>query len=421
MNVDAAPLYQFMLNNNVRGIGNFFHPDAAGHVVCELDNFLRMRHLGEIDQNCTYVLFANNSMLPRYMSVIYPHLFAIAGTWPPPVDPNGPIQFVLDDGIAKMARSIHRFRPDLFVDVGVSGLKVVLEDAKLRPQAGIIAVSDWGEVFWNVSNDMDSVIQLNYLRRRWESRDYAPLAQVPTMVPELQEFLGGDISKLAVIHIRYKRAMTNAGTLTDPAVLLPTLGYLRDNGYKIVKTGTEPYPEEFAEYGVINYSESPWRNFANDITLFRAAKFAMINASGIEYLPELMRIPMVDYGRWQMGVLHSSPNMVVIPSMMRRKSNGRLMKFMEQIQYFKYQPEPWIRGGGTHFPTADFEERPPQADELLAASIEAIALGENHTPRSELQEEFMRLEPKILAHCESRVSQFFLERFPDSVLSGFVE
>jgi hypothetical protein len=57
---------------------------------------------------------------------------------------------------------------------------------------------------------------------------------------------------------------------------------------------------------------------------------------------------------------------------------------------------------------------------LLASVKEAIALGENFTPRSAEQEKFIDLaRHRNFAHIKGRVSQAFLEQFPEAMESGF--
>lgn len=411
MSLNIEAIRNYLTSPNIRLLGNMLFPDSPGHMITELDNFLRMRHLGEIPKDLNYFAIFPQSILQLPST--------IAATIPEVFSPGSGIQIMVDDDIYKLANEINALRPELLVDPGVSHFKVILgpeNDGK-----NIRYYSKWP--CWLITHEKLINNTLQYFRRRWESRDFCPWTYIPELSTGLRHFLGEQCDKLALVHIRniHRESAGNAGSRTDPVNLLPTLAYLRDMGYTIVKIGMEPYPPEWASFSVLNYSESPLRNYGNDMLLLKAAKLVMTNATGFENLSDILGTPMVSYGRWSLALLPVSPNCVNLPSLMRSKANGRLLKFKEQLDYYINLPELWEKNC-LGFPGDEFDERPPTPDELLAATQEAIALSENPIPRSAEQEQFMGLDSKRLyAHCQSRISQQFLERFQDALATGFVD
>jgi hypothetical protein len=154
--------------------------------------------------------------------------------------------------------------------------------------------------------------------------------------------------------------------------------------------------------------------------LLKAAQFVMVNASGFGNLPDILGTPMVYYGVWQINSVVSSRNCVLLPTLMRHKESGRLLKFIEQMKGIRSLPEYWESGTPPSFPGAKYEERINTGDELLAAAQEAIALGREWRPRSPLQEQFFDLDRDYsFRSIDGRIGQFFLERFVTALEPGF--
>jgi putative glycosyltransferase (TIGR04372 family) len=413
--VDPQPFYDLLIRTNTRLLGNMFFPESPGHMISELDNFLLMRHLGEIDRSFNYLAVLPKGLvqLPEIISAVYPGVFSLSSG----------VQIMPDDELALVAQEIHAMRPEMAVDVGLSFLKVAIASETERKGARLMHHRGLPRPFyWYTSQETVHEHALQYFRRRAESRNFSPLADIPDLSPALQKFLGKACKKLAVVHIRSSGRPPgeagNAGTRTDPGIMLETLAYLRDTGYTIVKIGGEPYPEEWERFSVLNYQKSKLRNYYHDILLFKAAKFAMFNATGFGTLSGIIGTPMVDYGTWHITTPLSFASCVVVPSLMQHSRSSRLLKFVEHIQLLRNVPEYWQLGSGS-FPHADYTERSPTSEDLLAAAQEAIALGEHPAPRSAEQESFVDLDrKKSFAHIQSRISQNFLERFPELLAPG---
>jgi putative glycosyltransferase (TIGR04372 family) len=405
MNRRAAFLYQFLSQNGrIRLIGNMFHSMAAGHIICEFDNFLRMRHLGEIDQDFAYVAILQGSSLAVGLTRAYPHLFELRGSIFDVDTESAKVQIVMDNELFFEALQVQAFQPALFVDVGLSLLKGFWSSPADCTKARIVQLRD-GCYAWMQCNEDYQIDLRNYERRIVESSRYKPWLQID-MDDSIRELAG---HKLALVHIRYKRPGTNGGTLTEPSALFPTLAYLRDNGYLTIKIGTEPYPREFAAYSVLNYSESNIRSFDNDLRLFRSAAICIMNSSGVNFIPELMEIPMVNYGGWQFYNMPASSNCISVPSLLREKRSDRLLTLQQQFLSYKNRREFYLTAT-EHFPDYEFNERPPLGDEILAGVKEAVALGRGAVPWTEEQDRIVGLDPYNYRYARGRLSQYFLEK-----------
>lgn len=273
-------------------------------------------------------------------------------------------------------------------------------------------------LFYYTTHDTVVRTTKEYYIRRQRSLDFNPWTKVvPPLDGAVGDMLGNGRERYALLHFR--QSVGNAGIPVAPEAMFATFEYLRDNGYAIVMAGTEPYPEDFERFGVINYSQSPLRCFRNDMALLSHAKLAIINASGLENLPEIMGVPTVSYGRWHVTMVPFSSKLVILPVMLYSPRMSRLLTFAEHMLFFKSQPEIWeSEYFGWHFPADKYIPRPPQADEVLAAVKEALALGEADRPLSPMQQQFNKLDMNgCLSVVQSRVSQFFLERFEAALSS----
>jgi putative glycosyltransferase (TIGR04372 family) len=418
--VHPQVFYDWINRPNTRFVGNMFFPNSPGHMIAEIDNFLRMRHLGEVDRNCNYiaVLPKGELNIPDIIGAMFPNVF----------NPNSGIQiWAAEDEILRLVHEIQALRPETSVDAGLSHFKIAITNDAERRQARLWHIPDLPRPYYWIESQACLFEQsLQYFRRRAQSPDFCPLGGIPNLTPELEGFIGGNHDKLALIHIRSNhrdsRSASNAGTTTDPQKMFETLGYLKDLGYTIVKVGREPYPAEWARYSVLNYTNSEFLNYHNDMLLIKAAKLVLVNASGFANLPDILGIPMVYYGVWHIGLLACGSRSVTVPSLMRSRRTNRLLRFSEQLQYFKNIPEYWEKKGCMGFPEDEYAERAPSSADLLAATQEAITLGDQLVPRSIEQERFLDIDRKqFFAHIQSRISQKFLERFPELIEEGFDE
>jgi len=414
-NIEPQVFYEHLRSAAAGLMTNMLFQDSPGHMIWELDNLLRMRYLGEVDARKTYYgVFRQGPLsLPWHIANSFPELF----------NSNSINRLVVDDDLWTSVQQIYALAPELGVDVGLSHFKTALPNAEERRLARLMPLPGNAlRLTWVLPHHNYYGRTLEYFRRRAASLQFNPWSKVPPLSEELSGFVGN--GKLALIHIRSvlrgQGSAGNAGTHTNSQVFGPTLAMLRDTGYTVVKVGYEPYPEEWKQFGVLNYTNSGLMNYSNDLRLLGAAKLTMVNASGFENFSDLIGTPMVSYGRWSIGQLIPGKMTVHLPTLMRDKDTGKLLKFSEQIAHGFSKYEFWERGNCLNFPSDQFEVRPVHAEELLASALEAIRLGEQWVPPSPLQHQFMELGRNSFArHIEGRVSQDFLERFSAALPLGF--
>ncbi len=240
---------------------------------------------------------------------------------------------------------------------------------------------------------------------------------------QLASFVGADQGPLALLHARTgpRLGADNAGVGPATEDLYPTIDHLRAKGFRIVKFGTEPCPQEWRDRGVIDYSGSTYRNFYNDICLIGAAAIAHFNGTGMSALSEVLGKPLVSYGHWHLPWMPQTPRAVIVPALMRSRATGRLWRFAEQIAFYRQSTEFWEPGNAISFPQATHEAIVPTGDDILAAVEEALTLaGDVVPPRSALQERFHALEANgYYKYGRSRVGQAFLERHSQGLDEGY--
>ncbi len=389
-------LYKFLKSNKFRIVANIIFAGSPGHQIAEMDYFLRKRESGDIPRDGKYLWVQRSGAITETMVDVYRDHFR-----------NYNLNMIAQDSLFEMASKVVRMVPELGVDVGLSHVKNTV-----MSREGTFVARFADDLYYHVTNDMVIAAHKDYFRLRGETLAFDPWTPArPAIEGRLADLLGGKLDRIAIVHFRARGG--NAGMPVPAENMFPTLEYLHDCGFTIVKAGTEPYPEEFARFNVINYSESPLRSFRNDLALLSHAKVALINASGLENLLDSMGIPGVSYARWHLTMGPYSRNMVILPALLYDQGRAKLMSFAEQILFFRTRQEFW-QGDvfGWHFPLDRFVPRIPQADEMLSAVQEALALGAEPRKLSPLQERFNRLDENgVLSIVKSRVSDFFLNRF----------
>ncbi len=406
----GLPFYDFLTTNRMKLLGNMLFHDSPGHMLQELDNFFRMKHLGELDPRFQYlaVFPSGPTKIPAYLAAALPQV----------IGRDQGLQILVDDNFFKLACEIQTLRPDLAVDVGVSHFKLWLPDRYSKSHARLMHLPGAvRSLYWVLSHSMHFDCMLEHSRRWANSKSYRPWDSIGPLTPDLINFLGPNHQKIALIHISNRPQ--NARVATEPESLVPSIEYLTDNGYNVVKIGWEPYPESWSRYGVKNYNASGLMNYGNDLLLLKAASFAMFNGTGSDFLSNFLETPMVNYASWIVPNMRPSRNCVHLFLLMRNKLNGRIMTFAEQAHFLENNYEYWEKGNCTTFPFDRYDPVHPTPELILASVKESTALGTNWTPRSALQQRVVELDQrKYFAYVDSRVSQALLEQHPELLETG---
>ncbi|MBF0333065.1 MAG: hypothetical protein HQL40_05365 [Alphaproteobacteria bacterium] len=409
---NATDLYNHLLATGSKIVTNIPFPWSPGHMTHDIDNFLRMRRLGEIPERTTCLLIFQQFEIPFTMADMFARHFDPAATGN---------QFIINNQLYDMAREIVGFDPSLAIDPGLSHSKFAWADrstARLSPFQN--------RLHWAVTNKVVLDSMLKWCQRRALTMDYQPFSEIPPITdPAFVDALGGDPSKVVLVQMKTEAA--NAGAPMKPENFFPVFSFLKDSGYRLVFGCRDPYPEEFKRFDVLNYAQSGFANFRNDMLMYKAAALAIVGASGIGSVAQMARTPLVNYNGWHLNAMFSSPAGVWVPALLRRKSDGRPMRFFDQLEILENRPEGWDLkpdkwsgpGGGNPWTFGqemdELELRAAEGDELLAAAQEALSLVRDPTiPRTESQDRFANFHPRTgFRFLEGRVSRHFVEKFAD--------
>ncbi|HSX13412.1 MAG TPA: TIGR04372 family glycosyltransferase [Chlamydiales bacterium] len=243
--------------------------------------------------------------------------------------------------------------------------------------------------------------------RRLKCERYFPLAVPKEQCVPLLEKLGIAGKKLALIHIK-NYVMNSAAALTNPNTYLPSMGMLKDLGYKLVFVGREKMPEQFRQFDILNYAESFFASLKHDVLLFQSCELAMVT-SGISNLAECYDKAFLYINSWHVGLCPFSKWSIFLPALVKKKT-GKWLKFSAQNDLYHE-----VTTMHERFPYDCYIPRNANGDEILHAAEELLSLMKEYKPRSFLQERYMGIDKGrgVLANSLTRVGQYFLEEHQD--------
>lgn len=380
----ALDIVSFLEQNNGKLIINVA-VDAVGHTLAEFDNYARMRLTGELDPQGTHLYMGPEeeralTIASIYGEALFPLIF---------LSPLAP----------EMVRSIALFRPDLTVDVGISSFKA----APVAGKTEIVEVSPDGYTVYRTSLRCLLDDTTAYYRRKLATQGQNPMHRQLPLIDELENFIDAKGKPLALIQIKDEES-SGSPEASSAETYMPTLEYLKDQGYHLVQVGREHHPKIFSEFGVVDYANSPLASFTNDFCLFSNASVCLFGPSGVSYFADIMEKPFVLTNSWWMTVPPFSPKAVIIPALAKSRSDGELMNFRDQLNLQLIS--------SVYFPVEDFEIVNPDGDDILAAMKECLEVDKKMQPLNERQQNFKKLAANTPnAVSLSRVSAGFLERY----------
>lgn len=358
---------------------------GTGHIVSDVDHFLRLKRSGEIDGSARYVLILRDHDLSYGFVEVYGHHFAVCRA---------------STRLFLIAALIWLAYPKLQVDCGLSRLKYRLKDAgdvTLEPpfQQSISKLQGYRN--W-----------IAYYQLRARTADYQPLRDGAWRAPELDRILDQD-AQIALVHV--KSGASNAtAQATDAETYLPALDHLTGLGFTAVKIGTETMPAAFRRAGVLDYPQSPVARFANDLRLVKRARIVLCSGSGVGWLPCVMDVPQVYANFWHLFTPPFSQFCVMVPTLVRRRSDGRYLSFDEQFSLYLDRRE----FGPELFPFETHDPVNASADEILEAVKESLAIADEAPPLTAQQRRYRALDPDgWLASAPARISAYFIAQHAD--------
>jgi putative glycosyltransferase (TIGR04372 family) len=201
---------------------------------------------------------------------------------------------------------------------------------------------------------------------------------------------------------------------SNPHVLLKILKTLSNYGYKIVFMGREKLPTEWQNLNIVNYANSPNASFSNDLILTKFSTLNLSTASGFFLIADLLHVPSCVINVWQILWPPFDSNTTFIPQLL--KQADKIVPLCEQIELnFKYS---------THLADdlSDLLSKydPVEIDSTIILKTIKNILNKDYNLNLFLRDqinctnEFKRYPPNFV---ESRISQNFLETYPEYVLN----
>ncbi len=384
------PLYYWTKKKNICFVSNI--AEGTGQVLPELDNFFRMLHLGDIDQTKKYVWIRTRNDFSRALIPLYKNKFYFAC-----------MSNILYDICLPMIMKWH----DVTHDAGMAGLHWQL------PKAGNWKYpKPWQTYLYTDTKEQVLDLWRQWYKRRSQSASFYPLKEyaVGTLVPdrELQDFLG-DTKKLALVHIK-ENIMNATAQHTDISTYIPALEHLVSEGYNLVFVGREQMPEEFREFPILDYANSPIASFLHDLQLFSIAKIAITGGSGIAWVADTFGTPILYLNSWHLFMPPWSPVCVSVPTLVKKKNGG----FLSFFQQFELYTQTDFSKHGDVFPFEEYEPVNASHEDILQGLIELEHLKKHVMPLSPEQEKFRLIhEQGWTADAASRVSNAFLKNHQD--------
>lgn len=377
----AEQLESILVHTNGRLIVNIA-PDAVGHALAEVDNFLRMKMTGEYDKNMPSYFFGQD-----YAG----RLVTIASLFGDLIFDN----WAINDYGAFLATIVANARPDLTVDVGISSYKIAVP-------RGRDAIRWERQGFYRMSFACSYLDHLAYHKRFAATADQYPFIDRVELSNEIEEFIGAKGGRVAVVHFK---EMETSGSASPTRVedYEMTLGFLKDSGYTIVLAGREPMPQSWLRFGVVDYANSLLATFENDFRIMRRADVGVIGSSGIQLFLELFDKPFVQVNTKAPATPPWGRRAVTVPSLYKINQDGRTPSFVDHLRYNITH--------GISYDKTECTPFPPTETQIRQATDEALLLGSDpNLPMTERQKKYKALDPNgCVGFSLSRVSDSFLK------------
>lgn len=384
------PLYKILDSLNVRFLINI--SAGVGHTSIEFDYFFRRHLLGQIDRSKKYVIILRNSYYYRDFLSLYKkqewfrNAISFVSTSTFLYDLLLPLMMRFDRLIidAGLARIKYHYPPADFQGNYTRNRPYVFQ---YHPRSGITQIR-------------------NYYATRLKTPSYFPLSDISTSPRSLLDKLGvKGTKKICLVHIK-SNVMNATALITDPKTYLEALKFFSDLGYLFIFVGREKMPNEFAQFGMINYSESKYTSFKNDFLIFKACDLAIVGGSGISCLADCLDKPYLYLNHWHLAHCSFSRHSIFIPSLVAKKE-GAFLDFSQQFQlYLDTVTEEEV------FDSERYTARNATGDEIFQAAKELVELCSSSPPLTQLQEKYKKIDNGIgwLSVALSRPSHFFLEK-----------
>lgn len=141
--------------------------------------------------------------------------------------------------------------------------------------------------------------------------------------------------KSVLLHINLRSTNASAKP-TEPKTYIKLIDYLNLKDYQIIFIGREKFPDIFKNKNIIEYGNSKFANFENDLKLFQFADYSIINASGLAALPRYLDKYYLYLNYWHLMSRYETNKCIMIPSLIKDNSGKFDIKKQMQTQEKTY-------------------------------------------------------------------------------------
>ena len=361
MNIDLNSPYNLatsLRDNNARLVTNIAQ-GVFGHLIAEIDNYLRFRICEKLDSSHPCVFLGEEDSLTSEILNFYDDFFEAVS---------------LNVSHKKFGDIVANCHPDLTLDVGISSYKVA------PPARGYAFTEIIGHTFAFRTGYLNGSYwdHIQYYKRMRGTANLHPMRLETPCPSELRDFVDRNGKPIVIIQQRQIVSAANKIIAVDE-LYRPALEYINEKGYTLVFVGREVYPESWRELGVIDYANSHFASFQNDSHLFRLASYALLAASGTKWLAEVQDTPFLQINNSQGANLPFSGKSITLPSKWMNEHDGKMCSALEHIRNNLYY------GAGS--PPGLYAQS-VTAQDILEGVQELEILIDKDTPRTPLQQQW---------------------------------
>jgi len=284
--------------------------EGVGHYTQELDFFLRCQKLGNFKKK--KIIFIKRKS--QYHDFTIKYL-------------RNKFFFVSDNGILYdfLSPIVSRYE-SLIIDAGFSRAKYHFNKKK--------KIDLDNEYFFRLSTQENNMQNAKWYEVKCKTENYKPLGiELRNIDKSFLLYINYyNKKKIALIHIK-DRVINACGKKIDPLSMKSSIEKLQKT-HTVIFIGREKMPEVFKKLNILNYSESVYASYENDVLLFQIADLAIINASGLAHLAEAFALNFLYINSWHIHLPLQSSNCLYFPSVVLDKKKNALLNFNSQVNLY---------------------------------------------------------------------------------------
>ena len=338
-------------------------------------------------ENKNYLLFLDDTQICRDTKVLF----------------KGKIKIIVHTNLNTVIKRFLQKNNQFALNVGLSHYKNVPESEILRSGDKI----KWGQGTYGFKEGHN--LYINYFILRQNNANFFSYKNLNISENQKKNLFNkleiNENKKIALIHI--KTSEDNAcAKRTNPNTYLKAMNYLIRNNYQLIFYGREKIPEIFKSLPIINYANSNYTSWMNDVVLVEKSSLFICFASGIGALAGVLDKPLLYIGYWTPNIVHSNKKSIFIPTLLKKKNDQKFLTFKKHLDYL-YECE------NQNFASEDYDPINPDEEDILNSVKELILLSTNNLNFNEDQIKFNKIfgNDIPLYYCQSHVSSSFLKKY----------